>query len=189
MISNYRRQIDGLLVDYGHAKRSVIDERKNLEKLRGRHADAVAAQHVLQSVAQAVQQSAHEQITKVVGRCLETVFGENAYGFEVEFVRKRGKTEARMWFVRGVKRLHPTSAAGGGVVDVAAFALRLACLLLATPRRRKLLVLDEPLKMVSRNYAPKIRELLLTLSRELKVQTVMVTHDPQLVAGKVVEIG
>jgi ABC-type sulfate/molybdate transport systems ATPase subunit len=83
------------------------------------------------------------------------------------------------------------NGAGGGVVDVAAFALRLACLMLRRPKGRRLLVLDEAFRFLSerKEYRNRVRDLLVSLSEEMQVQVVLVTHDPVLEVGKVVEIG
>jgi ABC-type uncharacterized transport system YnjBCD ATPase subunit len=138
-------------------------------------------------VAQQVQTAAHEQIARVVTRCLRTVGYD--YEFSIHFKRSRGRTEARLTFARsGAGRLAPLDACGGGAVDVAAFGLRLACLLLAVPKRRRLLVLDEPFKHVDRGRASLVRDLLLALARDLDVQLIFSTHNPDLVCGKVVQL-
>jgi DNA repair exonuclease SbcCD ATPase subunit len=187
-ICKLRAVVDSRLGDYRHAARAAKEEWARLRDARAEAAAAVEAQQVLQTVAATAQHEAHTQIARVVTRCLQTVFGEDAYDFGIDFRRARGRTEARLYFARLGRRVEPTSAAGGGVVDVAAFALRLACLLLATPKRRRLLVLDEPFRMLSRDYAARVRELIETLSRELGVQIIQVTHSPDLAAGKVIEL-
>jgi len=82
----------------------------------------------------------------------------------------------------------PLSASGGGVVDVAAFALRLSCLCLSKPKRRHLLVLDEPFKFVSEEYRHRIRGMMEKLSEEMGVQIIMVTHIKELETGKVIRL-
>jgi len=81
----------------------------------------------------------------------------------------------------------PLSAAGGGVVDIAALALRLSCLLLARDRSR-VLILDEPLRFLSTGHQDRIRSLLEQLSRDLRVQIVMVLHDEGLRIGRVIDL-
>jgi len=152
-----------------------------------RAGEAETARRLLQGVASAVQQKAHGQIASVVSRCLEAVF-DDPYEFRVEFLEKRGKTEANMLFVRSGNPVDPMSASGGGVVDVAAFAARLACLMLSRPARRRLLVLDEPFRFVSRDLRPRVRELVEVLAGEMQMQFVLVTHDPQLAVGRVVGV-
>lgn len=155
---------------------------------RGRAKEEQAAweevRQVVVGIAQTMQQKAHQQISTIVSRCLSAVF-EDPYEFRILFEQKRGKTEARMVFVRDGQEIDPMSASGGGVIDVAAFALRLACLLLTSPRPRRLLVLDEPFRFVSAKYRPKIRALLLQLSEELGVQIILVTHITELQIGTV----
>ena len=145
------------------------------------------AQRILQTVAATVQQEAHSRIAGVVSRCLEYVF-EDPYEFRIEFEEKRGRTEANLVFVRNGNVLDPLQASGGGAIDVASFALRLACLVLSRPALRRLLVLDEPFKNLSAAYRPKISSLLGALSAEMGVQILMVTHDPVFQVGKVVEL-
>jgi hypothetical protein len=174
---------------YDHARRTLKDEFHTIVRERRRVETAVKAQQILQVIAQRVQETAHKQIAAIVTRCLKAVF-DDPYTFKIHFERKRGKTEARMVFVRKGMELDPKTGVGGGVLDVAAFALRLACLLLQRPARRRLLILDEPFKFVSerKEYRERVRQLLESLSEEMDVQLVLVTHDSILETGKVVEI-
>jgi len=145
------------------------------------------AQEVLQLIAQAVQQQAHERLSAVVSKCLESVFPD-PYQFHIEFERKRGRTEASLRFVRRELDADPLSAAGGGVVDIAAFALRVACLMLHRPRLSKVVVLDEPFRFVSIQYQENVRAMLEELAQDLKVQIVQVTHNESLSTGSIVEL-
>jgi ABC-type phosphonate transport system ATPase subunit len=188
-MNNRRRKIDSLLADLRHAERQAEEEQTALEAARERQRDVLAAQAVIQETAEAVQRLAHAQIANVVTRCLQAVFGEDAYTFAIKFSQKRGKTEAELLFVRDGQEIDPTEAAGGGVVDVAAFALRLACLLLIRPKRRLFVAMDEPFRFLSADHIPAMRELLMTLARDFSIQFLIVTHQARLKAGKVVQIG
>lgn len=182
------RQADRLLADYQHAKRSVTDEKDRLSQAKQRQEDALTAQQLLQGVAQAIQQQAHQRIAAVVTKCLRTVFGEKAYDFRIEFERKRGKTEAKLLFHRNGQSIHPTRASGGGVVDVAAFSLRLSAVILSHSLLQRLLILDEPFRFVSASYRSQLRGLLAELSEALGVQILMVTHSKQLMSGRVLRL-
>lgn len=184
-----RREIDRLLAEHAHAKRRVKEERAALAEARESLRIALEAQKIIQDVAEAVQNEAHRQISGVVSRCLEAVFGDDAYALKIAFEKKRGKTEARLTFERGGLVLDdPPSEGGGGQVDVAAFALRLACLVLSRPKKRMLLILDEPFRFVSKDYRPRVCEMLQALSRDMGLQIVMVTHSEEFMAGKVIEL-
>jgi DNA repair exonuclease SbcCD ATPase subunit len=146
------------------------------------------SQQILQEIAQQVQQTAHKKIASVVSRCLAAVF-DDPYQFKIEFEKKRGRTEARLTFVQGDEERAPLKGSGGGYADIAAFALRLACMVLSKPRRRRVLVLDEPFRHLhSAKYRERARNLLETLSHEMDVQIILVTGVDQLRMGKVVEI-
>ena len=147
------------------------------------------AQEMAQQVAQAIQQKAHDQIADVVSRCLSTVFDE-PYEFKILFERKRGRTEARLVFERDGLEIDPLTAAGGGVVDVASFALRLSCMALSRPAVRSVLSLDEPFKNVSKanGYLDRIPQLLEGLCEDTGIQIIMVTHIEELKVGNVVEV-
>jgi DNA repair exonuclease SbcCD ATPase subunit len=168
--------------------RRSIKREKRCFKIAGRKVRrAIAAQQILQSVAQIVQQNAHERIAKVVSSCLSSVF-DNPYEFRINFTRKRGRTEADIVFVRDGKEVDPITASGGGMIDVAAFALRVVCLVLHRPRVRPVVVLDEPFKFVSSGYQENVRLMLEKLSKEMKVQIIMVSHIDELETGKIIRL-
>lgn len=188
LLDDYQRRVDKMLAKYQHANRSVKQERARLKEAKQHATAARQAQQVVQEVAQQVQQKAHQRIAKVVTRCLAVVFGEDAYEFKIVFEKKRGSTSARLVFVRDGQEYDPLTACGGGVVDVASFSLRLACLILAKPPARRLLVMDEPFRFVSQEYRPLVRGLLETLASEMDIQIILVTHDETFHVGKVVEV-
>jgi DNA repair exonuclease SbcCD ATPase subunit len=148
---------------------------------------ALEAQKLIQDVAQTVQQRAHEQIARIVTRCLQAVFGKT-YEFKIVFEQKRGKTEAKMVLLRDGKERNPRRASGGSVADIASWALRLACMVFSRPRKRLLMVLDEPFKNLSRINRERVRTMLETISQEMGVQIIMVTHEDELIAGKVIKL-
>jgi DNA repair exonuclease SbcCD ATPase subunit len=182
-----RREMDRWAQELRTAKLTVGSEESELARASAELEAAAEAQTFIQTVAQAIQQQAHQQIASVVSRCLATVF-EEPYVFKIHFDRKRGRTEARLVFEKHEKEVDPLTASGGGVIHVAAFSLRLACLLLSRPRRRRLLIADEPFGFVSAEYRERVAVMIQELSKELKVQIVMVTHSPEFIQGKVIKL-
>lgn len=149
---------------------------------------AAQAREFVQASALAVQSRVHSVIAGLVTRCLHAVFTD-PYDFRIEFVKRRNKTEADLYFERDGNR-YDYSQVGGGVLDVAAFALRLASLVLRRPPVRKVLVLDEPVKMLSERGGNMERfcSLLETLADETGFQFVIVSHNSKLEVGKVVRL-
>lgn len=184
----YRTQIDKLKSRLELARLRAKTDRIAVSDAEDELAASEQARDLIQQVGQAVQREAHDRLAGVVSRCLESVFDE-PYSFKIVFDKKRNQTEARLVFVRDGMEVSPLDAAGGGVVDLAAFALRLSCLCLRRPASRRLLVLDEPFRFISANYRPAVKEMLEELSEKMQVQILMVTHASELTTGKVVEIG
>jgi hypothetical protein len=147
------------------------------------------AQLIIQYVAKQTQQELEFHISNLVSMALESIF-PNPYEFKLEFVIRRNKTEADLWFVKNGERVNPLMAAGGGVVDVAAFALRIALWSLGNPKSRNIIILDEPFRFLSNDLQPKASLLLKELSDKLNLQILMITHNQNLVeaADKVFNI-
>lgn len=185
-----RHQLDKARAEYDFARNSVRTEKASLKAARSDLAHTLAAQKITQEAAEAVQRTAHTRIAAVVSRCLQAVFGDDAYHFRIDFQQARGKTEARLELERdGLVLDDPLEQAGGGVMAVASFALQISCLLLSTPKRRRLLIIDEPFSALSEQYRPAVRALLQSLAADLGVQIIMVTHSKALMIGKVIQLG
>jgi ABC-type thiamine transport system ATPase subunit len=122
-----------------------------------------------------------------VTRCLSAVF-EEPYEFKILFVQKRGRTEAKMIFERNGHEVDPLTASGGGVVDLAALALRLACIKLLRPAPRAVLIFDEPFKSPSPRYRERVKLLMETLATEMGVQFIFVTNIMELATGNIIDI-
>lgn len=179
--------LDKLLQDYRHASRTAKREKETLLRLREKLTDSLEAQKIVQGVAKTVQQKVHDRISRLVSDCLKTCF---PYRFEILFEEKRGKTDARMvFFDEEENEIDPLTAAAGGAVDLASFALRLTCLMLQRPKKRKLLVLDEPFKHLSKDRHEVVGELIEKLSKELEIQVIFVTHNEAMRCGLVHELG
>lgn len=149
--------------------------------------DYETASQIAQEVSKTMQAAVHSKISKIVTRCLAAVF-DDPYEFQIKFETKRDRTEAVITLVRDGLEVDPVTATGGGVVDVAAFALRLAALSLTRPQLRRCLIMDEPFKWVSVAYRPRIKALLEELSEEMGVQFIIVTHMHEIVTGTVEEL-
>jgi DNA repair exonuclease SbcCD ATPase subunit len=69
---------------------------------------------------------------------------------------------------------------GGGLVDVVSLALRLALLQLSRPKPAPLVILDEPGKHVSAEYAPNVAFFLKQFGQKTGHQVIMITHNETL---------
>ncbi|MFA5432341.1 MAG: hypothetical protein WC319_05645 [Candidatus Paceibacterota bacterium] len=172
-----------------HLERLLKDAKQTLKETKQeirRHEQALI---VVKEVGLRTQQSLQYHIADTVSMALESVFND-PYLMSVEFVQRRGKTECDLSFKRGRNVIDPLSASGGGAVDVASFALRVASWSMQQPRTRNVLFLDEPFKNLSEGLLPKASEMLKQVSSKLGLQIVMITHEDALIesADKVFQI-
>ena len=138
------------------------------------------AQNIIRTVAQQTQDELTYHISDLVSLAMEAVFGDSAYSLKVEFPLRRGRTECDINFIRAGQAVSPLQGAGGGAVDVAAFALRVALWSLMQPRTRPVIVLDEPFRFLSRDLHSQASTMLREVSGKLGVQIIMVTHSEAL---------
>ena len=168
----------------------LISSKTNLDNLNKRIKLLEQAQVFLQKVAQDTQSQLKFQIEDIVNLALETCF-PNEYTFQLKFNIARGKTDAELVFLsqKTGRELDPMNCAGGGVVDLTAFALRIASYALEQGIDN-VMILDEPFRFISRDLQERASEVLKTLSTKLNLQIILVTHIPELidVADKVFRI-
>ena len=164
--------------------------KSSLQKTNERMKRLEDAQTFLQKVAQETQEHLKFKIEDIVNLALETCFpGE--YSFRLNFNISRGKTEAELVFLSqsSDRPIDPMNASGGGVVDIACFALRIASYVLEQGIDN-VIVLDEPMKFVSKDLLDSAGEILKVLSTKLGLQIIMVTHENKFIdiADKVFEV-
>jgi DNA repair exonuclease SbcCD ATPase subunit len=122
----------------------------------------------------------------LVTNCLQSVFGE-IYEFAINFTESRGKTDAKIVFKKDGMEVNPLKSCGGGVVDVAAFALRLA-FVSTQPKIRRVIIADEPFRFVSQKYRQAVADMMVELSSKLDVQIIQITHIEEFQLGKVIRL-
>lgn len=170
-------------------QRSLKESKEKEMVLRRRLKLIEEAQAVIQIVSKRTQEELEYHISELVSLALNAVFPD-PYELKLKFEVRRGKTEADLLFSRGGEIMDPLTASGGGPVDVASFALRVALWSLRRPRTRAVLVLDEPFRFLSRDLQPKASLMLSEISKRLGLQIIMISHSPDLIesADKVFEV-
>ena len=188
--SSLRQKLNQKLLHHQTLQAALFREKNNLRQIQIKQEIAIQANSILKAVFAQIQENVHRTISDIVTRCLKAIFKDNAYEFKIAFEQKRNKIEAEIQFIKNNEIFDPLTQSGGGILDVAAFGLRLSAVLLSqVSKRRKILILDEPFRFLSIEYRPKIRELIQQLSEELDFQFIMVTHAQELEIGEIIRIG
>ena len=138
-----------------------------------------SARDVLIQVLLSTQGRVKGFVEEVVSLALSTIYGSD-HRFVLEFIQQRNQVEAVPWIVIGDQKFSPRDELGGGVLDVASLALRLAVWSVMEPRPSGVFLLDEPSKFLSEDLQAEFGRMLAELADLLGVQFVVVTHSPQV---------
>ena len=115
-----------------------------------------------------------DYIENMVTTALQAVF-EDDYQFIIEFDIKRNRPEAKISLkIRG-EEVDPKDSVGGGVLDVASFALRVVLWSIQNPRSTNTIILDESFKFLHGNLE-HTSLLLKKLSKDLGLQFIIVSQ-------------
>lgn len=142
--------------------------------------DIEKARSVVQFVANSLQKNLEARITNIVNLALASVF-DDPYEFKVAFVTRRNQTECDMFFVKNGNECEPIDSSGGGALDIASLALRMA--IWSIKKTRAIQILDEPAKFLSRDMQDKASAMLRLLSEELGIQLIIVSHIPEMITA------
>lgn len=159
---------------------SLRKAKKELEERKSLAETILQAQTLVQIVAKETQEQLQYKVAGLVTLALQHVFPD-PYVFVIRYENKRGRTEASMVVERNGVEIDPLTEAGGGVVDVIAFALRLVMWRLMTRKTRAVFILDEPFRFVSRDLQPRVARMLKDLSEKMHVQMIIVSHEEELI--------
>ena len=161
-----------------YLKGKLDSTRERLEAAEQDYQNALKAREIINIVAKDTQQQLEMRITNIVSMALAAVFPD-PYQFKLVFNERRNQTEADLLLVRDGEELSPVEGAGGGVLDVVSFALRIAVLLMSNYRR--IIILDEPFRHLSADLQPKASEMMKMLSDKLGIQFIMVSHEEGII--------
>lgn len=142
----YKDKIQQLKGRRSKLQEEITAANKASREYRRELRNAERAQVLVQITAQQTQDQLKYQLSELPKLALQSVFGDDAYDFEADFIIKHGKVEADFWFVRDGVRINPKENTGLGPVDIAGMALRPALWSLRSPRNRACIWLDEPFK-------------------------------------------
>ena len=188
-IKEYQNKLQQLKGRKIQLEKSITDltiEIRNNKRSLNQHEQA---REVLREVGLKTQQTLQVHISDIATLAFEAIF-DDPYELSVEFVQRRNKTECDLLFSRDGNKVDPLEASGGGAVDVAAFALRIASWTMQRPRSSNVMILDEPMRFLSVDLQERASQMIKELSDKLGIQFIIITHEPTLAAAadKVFEV-
>lgn len=166
-------------VELDIAERKTFQDNVKLRKISRQLKSFEKAQAFLIEVAKESQEVALNFIEKITTQCIR-LYGDH-WGFYIEVKQLRDQQEFHFHIKEGeIDHLVRDETLAGGIIDLMALGLRIAIHAL-DPESEPILFLDEPFKNLG-SKSDEAGELVKELSRTLKLQIVIITHDENLMA-------
>jgi len=188
-VKELRTEVDQRRGRQSQVVTNLTEAEETFEELQTSLEQHEQAREVVKQAGLKTQQALAFHISDITSLALQAVFSD-PYNLSVNFVQRRNKTECDLLFERNGEEVDPMDASGGGAVDVAAFALRVASWSMQAPRTTNCIVLDEPMRFLSTDLQPKASEMMQQLSKKLKLQFLIITHEELLTeeADNIIEV-
>lgn len=188
-LSQMRQATERSIGRRDHLIESRIDLKKELDSKKKLLEDTIKARSIVQIVAKATQENIEFHISKLVSMALASVFPE-PYEFQIRFVERRNTTEADLIFLKNDNETDDIlNTGGGGVADIASFALRVA--LWSLKKTSPTFILDEPDKFLHNPmYQRKASEMMKELCDKLCIQIIMISDQQNIIdaADKIIKV-
>lgn len=161
-------------------KKQQIEKEENLSLARKDVETWQQVQTLFTKVSGFAREQLKTRIEETVTAALQAVFCDDRIQFNIE-IRTLNDKPAADWTVISHYGDVPVSAnpedgRGGGIADVVSLALRLALMELARPKPEGPVILDEPAKMVSKEYLPNVAVFLKQYLQKTGRQGMIITH-------------
>ncbi|MFW6272157.1 MAG: hypothetical protein ACOC2U_00040 [bacterium] len=138
------------------------------------------AREIIKQVGLKTQKQLEFHIADIASLALESVF-DKPYKLVLKFEERRNTIERDILFEKNNNQIDPQSEGGGGVNDVAAFALRIASYSMQVPKPNNIIVLDEPFKFINgKELQERASDMIRQVSKKLGIQFMVITNESDL---------
>jgi DNA repair exonuclease SbcCD ATPase subunit len=178
MIQRLRKKLEYKKGQRDRTQQSINRLEEQIEADRRSMIRHERALEIVKQVGLATQKQLEYHLSEQVSLAMEAVF-DDPYRLKINFMEKRGKTEAEILFCRRDMELPPIGFTGGGAIDIASLALRIAYLSMRQDRKvRPFLLLDEPFsRLKGENANKRALAIIQEISRNLGLQIIMVSDE------------
>lgn len=181
-LKQFREKINEIKAEKRILSAQLVEKEVELGESVEYGVDCVEARSILQVVAKSTQELLEKKFSSLVTLAIRTIFHDDRE-FVIQFVEKRNKTELECHISKD-NNIVGIYDGGGGQIDVVALACRLAFWSLQKTSR-PIFFLDEPLAFLhSPEYQERASDLLQMLSKELKVQFLVVSDQQNITADR-----
>lgn len=173
-------------IDYNtklRRRQYLLEKQESIEKsIKDLNLDIFQEVNVfLQKLSEERREAACNLFTDLGTEALKYSLGHQ-YEMVIEMKPIRNKPNALIWIKDTETGIltDPMDENGGGLVDIISMALRWVMLINLDQNNDGPIIMDEPFKMVSKEFVPLVTNFIKKLSEEFDRQVIMVTHNEHL---------
>lgn len=186
VIKNMQSEISNMKLDLAVKKDRLNKLKLEREELEAKMEDlnidlSEKASIALQKLSKQQRDSAKVRLEELGTQALKySISDKYRMIIKIDEVRKRPSATVIILDEETGIETNPLDDNGGGIVDIISIALRIVMLQSITPIIDGPIILDEPFKMVSRDYVPMLSDFLLKVCKDFNRQIIVVTHNEYL---------
>lgn len=177
-ISAFENNLNQIIGAYKHMQNEYNKNKEKLNTILEIQELSLKAIEVLNRVQQVTREKTKREFESLVSFCLNFIF-EEPYTFKLDF-EKRGNLQNLNFKIEkpGYDESYDLlSTQGGGVLNIISFALRIILMEISSPKIQGFFLADEPFANLSENYHNRASLLLEELSKKLKRQFIIISHE------------
>ena len=179
MIFNLRNEYDNILTKKENLITEIKNDKKQILKTQKDILVHEKARKIISKISEQTQNRIKIKIEEVITLAIQSVFDE-PFVFELQFQQKRNRIEAVPVIKIGNEEFDPKDELGGAIIDIISFVFRIVLWGVAAEKTRPIFILDEPFRFTG-SLVVKAGEMVKFLSKELKLQIIIVSHDARLI--------
>jgi ABC-type molybdenum transport system ATPase subunit/photorepair protein PhrA len=172
-LSDKKSELKTLNKEHKRILKVITDLQQNIS-------DQKEAQEIFGAVGILAQKQVKEIVEELVTEAIQAVFGPN-YKFIIQNKINRNKPETFFYIEKNGIQHSIMDEHGGSLAVLSAFALRVVLCAITNKDIRSTIILDEPLKDADKSKLEFLSSMINHLSKLLKIQFIIVTHEIQLI--------
>jgi len=160
--------------------RNILSDREQKDKITKDNLILKELKTFLLQVSANYREDICNLFTNLVTEALTSIF-EKDIKFEIKLYSYRNEPAIDILVIENELEVDPQKSCGGGVNDIISLVLKIIFIYLKNSNR--ILILDESLKFLSRNYLEQASSFIRDISERMNLQIILVSHKPELEVG------
>ena len=165
-------------------KDSLEDKRKkiqqDIEKINDDTKILLELKEFLLSVSASYRDQLCNLFASLVTEALSSIF-EKDIRFKINLYSYRNEPAIDVSVIESDLEIDPQKSCGGGLNDIISFVIKI--IFIHLKKSSKIIILDEPLKFLSRDYIEQSSNFIRNISKRMNIQIIVVSHKPDFELG------